>query len=82
MTVKEAIVARVEQLDEDQAQVLLDYIEQMLESGNRAQAFAEDEDEQPDALMSLIGVMGPGEPSDIAKYKDDYIADAIQSNWK
>ena len=31
-------------------------------------------------VQSIVGIMGPGEPSNIAEHKDEYIADAIQ-DW-
>jgi hypothetical protein len=33
--------------------------------------------DQPDSILSIIGIGSSGEPSDIDRFKDEYIADAI-----
>jgi hypothetical protein len=35
------------------------------------------EAEEPDAILELIGILESSEPSNIAEFKDQYIADAI-----
>jgi hypothetical protein len=77
MTIKEAIHAKVEQLDEDQAQNLLTHIERMLDEEEDIGPVVERTEAQRQAMLSLIGMVRSPEPTNIAKYKDDYIADAI-----
>jgi hypothetical protein len=38
--------------------------------------------DEPDAILSLIGIAGTGEPTDIARHKREYIADAIEQSWR
>jgi hypothetical protein len=33
--------------------------------------------DEPDAILGIIGIGASAEPTDIARYKDQYIADAI-----
>jgi hypothetical protein len=35
-------------------------------------------DEESDAILGIIGILDEGEPTDIARFKDRYIADAIE----
>lgn len=37
----------------------------------------EKESEEPDAILELIGMLESREPSNIAEFKDQYLADAI-----
>ena len=77
MTIKEAILAKVEQLDDDQAQTLLTHIEQMLDEEDDIGPVIERTEAQRQAMLSLIGMVRSPEPTNIAEYKDDYLADAI-----
>lgn len=77
MTIKEEIHAKVEQLDEDQAQTLLTHIERMLDEEENIGPVVERTEAQRQAMLSLIGIVRSPEPTNIAEYKDDYLADAI-----
>ena len=35
------------------------------------------DDDEPDAILELIGILDSREPSNIAEFKDQYLADAI-----
>jgi hypothetical protein len=63
----------------DREPVLVDTGEQVFEIGvvsSRPVVTDEDADE-PDAILNLIDIVDTSEPSDIARYKDQYLADAI-----
>ncbi len=35
-----------------------------------------------DPLWSIVGIVSTDEPTDIARFKDEYIADAIEASWR
>jgi hypothetical protein len=80
MTTKEALLEKIDQLDERQTLRLLVLVDEMLNDEDVLALINADVDAQYEALRGLIGIMGPGEPSNIAEHKDEYIADAIQ-DW-
>ncbi len=85
MTTKELIHEKVELLDEDQARLILMYIEEMLRTTERLSTdfdMSETSNEsRRDSLLDHIGMVPSTEPTNIAEYKDDYIADAIM-HWR
>lgn len=82
MTTKEALLEKIDQLDERQTLRLLVLVDEMLNDEDMLAILNADIDAQYEALQSIVGIMGPGEPSNIAEHKDEYIADAIESHWK
>jgi hypothetical protein len=91
MTTKELIHEKVELLDEDQARLILAYIEPKLRAIERESEgstpgmpplIATAAAETSDSFDGFIGIFGYSEPSDIANHKDEYIADAIELHWK
>jgi hypothetical protein len=65
----------------DREPVLVDTGEQVFEIGDVSArpAAIEEGAEEPDAILNLIDIVDTSEPSDIARYKDRYLADAIDS---
>ena len=62
--------------------VIVDTGEEVIEIGSVSTRPAdgerdENEDEEPDAILELIGILESREPSNIAEFKDQYLADAI-----
>ena len=62
--------------------VIVDTGEEVIEIGSVSTRPADDEqaeidDEEPDAMLELIGILESREPSNIAECKDQYLADAI-----
>lgn len=84
---KQAIFEIVNDLNETQARTLLAFLDVFTHEATNANLGELPVDENlltdtSDPFAGLIGIFGPGEPSDIANYKDEYIADAIESHWK
>ena len=81
MTTKESIHEKIEQLDEDRARMILDYVDDLLAHSRRRESVDTTSDGQSiadhDPLLDLIGMVRSAESTNIAEHKDEYIADAI-----
>lgn len=77
MTTKEAIHEKIDQLDENRARQVLDFLEHLIEDRETEVELPERTEAQRQALLSLIGMVRSPQPTNIAEFKDDYIADAI-----
>jgi hypothetical protein len=77
MTTKEAILEKIEQLDEDRARQVLDFLDRLLDDHDEIKDFPKRTEAQRQAMLSLIGMVRSEFPTNIAEYKDDYIADSI-----
>jgi recombination DNA repair RAD52 pathway protein len=85
MTTKELIRQKVELLDEDQARLILMYIEQMIRTAELLSAELDspetNNESRRDPMLDVIGIARSAEPTNIAEFKDEYIADAIM-HWR
>ncbi len=75
MTTKEAIYEKVERLDESQARLILNYVE-AVSSAHRVNY----RNSSHDPMLDIIGMVRSSKPTNIAEFKDDYIAEAIVSH--
>lgn len=84
MTTKEAIYEKVEQLDDDRAKMILDYIVDLMGSSSESPNNRDSVETPttanasiPDPRLALIGMVRSAQPTNIAEHKDEYIADSI-----
>jgi hypothetical protein len=80
MTTKESLHEIIETFDDEQAEKFLEYVEELARSWRRENVDATSRgpsDEGHDPLLDLIGMVRSSEPTDVAEFKDEYIADAF-----
>lgn len=75
------LVIALKRAARDHQLVLVNTGEEVIEIGAVSTRPAAGEDagdaEEPDAILELIGMLESREPSNIARFKDEYLADAI-----
>jgi hypothetical protein len=93
MTTKQAIHDIVDRLTDVQARTLLALLKAFTHESNDAKTIDKSNvdtstDQLPptplkhDSMDDIIGIAQSNPPTDIENFKDEYIAEAIESHWK
>lgn len=83
MTNRDALLAVVEHLDEEQIARLLGYADGIAHLPRpSATIAAHGVDDADDPLLALIGVGQSAEPTSVAEHKDDYLAEAFETRGR
>ncbi len=76
MTTKESLHEIIETFDDEQAGMILEYAEMIARLQLPASPL------KHDPMADIIGIARSNPPTNIAEYKDEYIADAIASHFE